>query len=89
VCDYDLPSVGDPSATVAAAPAVRVAGHVVIARAEPGAIVELRSGGVVVDEAVANRGGIAVMTMVPAGTYVVRQVTDGGPGLRTAPITVH
>ena len=89
VCDYDLPSVGDPAATVAGAPAVRVAGHVVIARAEPGAIVELRSGGDVIDQAVANRGGIAVMTDVPAGTYVLRQVTDSGPSLRTAPITVH
>jgi hypothetical protein len=88
VCDYDLPSVADPAADVADAPDVRVAGPVVIARAEPGATVELRGGGSVLDEAVANRGGVAVLPRVPAGTYVMRQVVDGNPGLRTSPVTV-
>ncbi|HEX6232166.1 MAG TPA: DUF6351 family protein [Jiangellaceae bacterium] len=88
VCDYDLPSVGDPTADVAGAPDVRVAGPVLIAHAEPGATVELRTGGAVIDEAVANRGGIAVLPRVPAGAYVLRQVVDGNPGLRSIPITV-
>ncbi|HEU4544170.1 MAG TPA: DUF6351 family protein [Jiangellaceae bacterium] len=88
VCDYDLPSVGDPAATVPSVPVVRVAGPVVIAHVEPGAVVELRSGGAVVDEAKANPAGVAVLTGVADGTYVLRQVVDGSPGLRTEPVNV-
>lgn len=89
VCDYDLPSVGDPDARVAPAPHVRTAAHVLIVSATPGAVVELRSGGDVVAEYAANRGGRLTITHVPSGTYVLRQVVDDAPGLRSAPVTVR
>ena len=60
-----------------------------IAGAEPGATVELRTGGDVIDEATANRAGVAILTGVADGTYVLRQVVDGNPGLRTSPVTVQ
>jgi hypothetical protein len=44
--------------------------------------------GEVVASTTANRAGIAVLPKVAAGTYVLRQVVDGAPGLRTVPITV-
>jgi hypothetical protein len=88
VCDYDLPSVGDPTATVPPAPTVRAAGPAVIVTAEPHAVIELRAGGEVVAEQTASPGGRATFTHVPSGTYVLRQVVDGAPGLRTVAVTV-
>ncbi len=88
VCDYDLPSVADPAAAVPDAPAVRVAGPVVIARAEPGATVELRSGGEVVASAIANRVGTAVLPNTADGKYVIRQLVGRTKSLLTAPIIV-
>jgi hypothetical protein len=89
VCDYDLPSVGDPAAIVPGEPGVRTAGPDVIVRAERGATVEIRAGGEVIAEQTANRGGLAIFPRVESRTYVVRQVVDGNPGLRTAPITIR
>jgi hypothetical protein len=88
VCDYDLPDVGDPTATVPPAPTVRAAGPAVIVTAEPRAVIELRTGGEVVAEQTASPGGWATFTHVPAGTYVLRQVVDDAPGLRTVPVTI-
>jgi hypothetical protein len=89
VCDYELPSVGDPEAVVPAAPDVRAAGRALVVTAEPGATVQLRAGGDVVDERVANRAGRTVFANVASGTYIVRQVVHNNPGLRTAPLTIR
>ncbi|MFW6203623.1 MAG: DUF6351 family protein [Actinomycetota bacterium] len=89
VCDYDLPSVGDPEADVAAAPDVVHVGRNLLVIGEPAATVELRAADEVVLEAGTNAAGLAVLTRIPAGTYVVRQVVNGEPGLRTEPVEVQ
>jgi hypothetical protein len=90
VCDYDLPGVGGPAADdLASAPHVLAIGRVVIAFAERGATVELRSDGELVQSMEARGFGIAVFQRVEPGTYVVRAVTDGQPGHRSEPFEVR
>lgn len=89
VCDYDLPSMGDPAADVAAEPRVRHVGRNLLVTAEPRATVELRTRGEVVQERTTNPVGLVLLNRIPAGTYVLRQVVDGEPGLRTAPVDVR
>jgi hypothetical protein len=89
VCDYDLPSVGDPAADdLARAPRALSFGSFVIVFAERGTAVELRSAGEVVDSKKAQRG-VTIFARVGEGTYVVRSVDDGQPGHRSAPFDVH
>jgi hypothetical protein len=89
VCDYDLPDVGDPTATVPDAPAVRQVGQgnlQIIGAAS--AEVEIRQDGEVVASGTTNRAGRLTLTGVEPGHYVVRQVVDGHVGLRTDPVEV-
>ena len=89
VCDYGLPSQGDPRVDVSAAPSVtKLAGRTIHLLAEPGAVVQLRLDGAVVAEARANPTGRVVLPGVRAGTYTLRQVVDGQPGLLTTPVRV-
>jgi len=90
VCDYGLPSQGDPTVDVPDAPeVVRVVGRTVHLVAEPGATVQLRRDGEVVAERRANPTGRVVVPGVAPGTYTVRQVVDGQPGLLADPVLVR
>lgn len=87
VCDYALPSQGDPAASVADPPTVgKVAGRSVHVTAEPGATVQLRMDGEVVAERRANPRGKVTFPGVVAGTYTLRQIVDGHPGHLTEPV---
>jgi hypothetical protein len=88
VCDYDLPGMGDPDASVPAAPHVRTAGPLVIVRAERGATVELRQDGDVVESKLARRSGIVIFFGISEGTYTARQIHGGNVGQRSAPFDV-
>lgn len=90
VCDYGLPSQGDPTVDVPDAPeVVRVVGRTVHLDAEPGATVQLRRDGEVVAERQANPTGRVVVPGVTRGTYTVRQVVGGQPGLLTEPVVIR
>lgn len=89
VCDYDLPGVADPEASVPDAPRVHTAGPLVIVRAERGATVELRQGGEVIDTQKARWSGIVIFRHMEDGTYVVRQIDDGNVGERSTPFDVR
>jgi hypothetical protein len=86
VCDYDVAGVADPRAEVAPEPAVRQVGRNLQVEGTRGATIEIRQDGEVVATATANAAGRATVTGLDAGTYVLRQLIDGRPGLRTAPI---
>lgn len=89
VCDYDLPSLGDPASDdLARAPRVQTFGDLVIVFAERGTTVELRTAGEVADSKKV-RLGVAIFRRVDDGTYVVRSVDDAQPGHRSEPFDVH
>ena len=87
VCDYELAGVGDPRVEVPGAITdLQVRGTSVhVAGAEPGAEVQLRTGGEVVASARANPQGRATIAPVTSGTYVVTQVVDGQRGILSEP----
>ena len=88
VCDYDLAGVGDPRTDVPDAPTA--AGGVLevkVGDAEPGAEVQLRRGGEVVDTATAGNHG-TVTIAAEAGTYVVAQRVGDDRGQLSAPVNV-
>ncbi|WP_256841154.1 DUF6351 family protein [Ornithinimicrobium cryptoxanthini] len=90
VCDYGLPSQGDPTASVSAAPAlVKITGKAMHVLATPGATVQLRLDGAVVSERKVNPKGKVTIPGVVSGTYTLRQVIDGQPGLLSTPIRVR
>jgi hypothetical protein len=86
VCDYDVAGVADPRAEVAPEPTVRQVGRNLQVQGIRGATIEIRQAGEVVATATVNAAGRATVTGLDAGTYVLRQLIDGQPGLRTAPI---
>lgn len=90
VCDYGLPSQGDPTASVSAAPTLdKITGKAMHVLATPGATVQLRLDGEVVIERKANPKGKVTIPGVTSGTYTLRQVVDGQPGLLSTPIRVR
>jgi hypothetical protein len=89
VCDYGLPSVGHPDAEVAAAPEAAVDGATLrISGADPGAAIEVRHGGEVVDEATADGSGAAQVEVLESGDHVVSQVVDGQRSLLSPPVAI-
>ena len=89
VCDYGLPGAGTPGVVVPDAPNVRVDGTTIrVNQAPGGAEIELRRDGQVQETTTANRGGVAALTDVPAGTYTIRAVTDGHAGKLAEPVRV-
>jgi hypothetical protein len=85
VCDYDVADVGDPFAEVTPEPTLRQVGRNLQLEGVARATVEVRRAGEVVTTATTNAAGRATIPGLDAGTYVVRHVVDGEPGLRTAP----
>ena len=85
-CDYDVAGVGDPRVEVPSKPMARQVGRNLQIEGDPGATIEIRQGGEIVTTATANAAGRATVTGLADGTYVIRQLVDGEPGLRTAPI---
>jgi hypothetical protein len=74
VCDFGLPGVARPGVDVADAPDVQASGRAIrVSGAEPGAEVELRAGGEVVDTRAANPAGRVTFGGVAPGDYVVAQ----------------
>ena len=89
VCDYGLPGVGDPRADVPGTPDVRVRGTTLhVTGAEPGADVQRRVAGAVVETRRANPQGRATFVRVEPGEYVVAQSVEGQRSTLTAPIEV-
>ena len=89
VCDYSLPGVGQPGVEVAAAPAATAAGPGLnVEGAVPGAEVQVRDGGVVVDTTVADAGGRAHVGGLADGTYVVSQSVGGQRSTLSSPVAV-
>jgi hypothetical protein len=88
VCDYGLAGVGDPRTKVLDAPTATGGVHEVqVSDAEPGAEVQLRRGGKVVDTATADTAGTVTIT-AEAGTYVLAQRVGADRGELSAPVTV-
>jgi hypothetical protein len=89
VCDYGLRSVGRPDVEVAAAPEAAVDGATLrISGADPGASIEVRLGGEVVDEATADGSGAAQVEVLESGDHVVSQVVDGQRSLLSPPLAI-
>ena len=79
-----------PTASVSAAPTLdKITGKAMHVLATPGATVQLRLDGEVVIERKANPKGKVTIPGVTSGTYTLRQVVDGQPGLLSTPIRVR
>ena len=90
VCEYDLPGEGDPRAEVPGPVASDTDWpRLTITGAEPGATVEVRSGGDTRVSRTASSDGEVTITGIKPGTYVVRQVVDGQVGPRSEPFTMR
>lgn len=78
VCDYDLAGMGDPRVDVAGAPQAGADGVALrVWGVEPGAEVQLRTDGQVLETRTANPAGRATFAGLAPGDYVVAQVVDG------------